>query len=64
MTNKKKAYVDYEGIQEFYYNTIATTLKNTYLLSESQKELFAQELDEALDNADFSSVQCFITDEK
>lgn len=57
---KKRALVDFEQINEFFYNTITVAIVNSKVLTESQKDEFCNELDYALDNEDFSAVQTLI----
>ncbi|KGX84134.1 hypothetical protein [Pontibacillus litoralis] len=61
---KKQGWVDFEGIMEFYSNTIVEVVKQTPYIAEEQKEAFLVELDERLDKADFSYVKAYIVDKE
>ncbi|GAQ19488.1 hypothetical protein OPHB3_3457 [Oceanobacillus picturae] len=64
-TNRKKqGWVDFEGIQEFYSNTIVETVQQTTSIAEEKKEDFLVELEERLDKADFSYVKAYVVDKE
>lgn len=61
---KKQALVDFEGVQEFFLDTITKAIFKSEVLNQEQKEQFADELDFALDNADFSSVEVYVSEKE
>ena len=62
--SKNQALVDFEGVQEFFLDTITKAILKSEVLSQEQKEPFADELDSALDRADFSTVEVHIIEKE
>lgn len=64
VVSKKQALVDFEGVQEFFLDTITKAILKSEVLSQEQKEQFADELDNALDSADFSTVEVHVIEKE
>lgn len=63
MEKKKTGFVNFEHIQEFYLDTLATVLHNSKDLSPEQKDKLATDIDNAFNTADFSHVQVIVFDD-